>query len=246
MSFEPSLFISKPAQGTRWVIADIHGCPNTLRYLVEEVIQLSKSDQLFLLGDYIDKGPDSGAVIDLILNWQSYDYQIFTLRGNHEDLLLKSYEEYTPQFFRAYLRIQKCKGVFGEDKLIRPHYLEFMRKLPYYFELDDFLLVHAGFNFSRENPFEDFQSMLWSSAIETESEFLHGKRVIHGHTTTPLSQIRKAISEKASVIPLDNGCVHHRGKSRFPERYREMGNLIALNLDTWELKMTPNIDQVPS
>ena len=246
MSPEKSLFIPKSTQGTRWVIADIHGCVKTFRHLVEEVIQLSKPDQLFLLGDYIDKGPDSGAVIDLIIELQKNDYQIFTLRGNHEDLLLKSYKEYTPQFFRAYLRIQKCKGVLGEDQLIRAHYLEFMRNLPYYFELDDFLLVHAGFDFSRENPFEDFQSMLWSSTIETESEFLNGKKIIHGHTATPLSQISKAISSKASVIPLDNGCVHHRGKSRFPERFRDMGNLVALNLDTWELRVTPNIDQLPN
>ena len=52
MSFKSSLFVPKPKNGSRWVIADIHGCPNTLKHLVEKVIQLTTSDQLFLLGDY--------------------------------------------------------------------------------------------------------------------------------------------------------------------------------------------------
>lgn len=243
MSFK--LSVPNPTQGTRWVIPDIHGCPKTLHHLVEDVVQLNKNDQLFLLGDYIDKGPDSGAVIDLILDWQRSSYQIYTLRGNHEDLLLDSYEEYSSQFFRAYLRIQKCKGVLNEEEVICPHYLEFMRELPYYIELDDFFLVHAGFNFNDQSPFDDLQSMLWVHSFKPNFEILKGKRIIHGHIPTPLSQICEAISNKSMVIPLDNGCVYHRGKSRFPERFVDMGNLIALNLDTWELKVTPNIDQMP-
>ena len=245
MSFKPSLSIPKPTSGTRWVIADIHGCPNTLKHLVEEIVQLSTSDQLFLLGDYIDRGPDSGAVIDLILNWQESGYQIFTLRGNHEDMLLEAFEEYAPRLFKGLLRLQKCRGVIGEEGNIRPHYLDFMRTLPYYFELDDFYLVHGGFNFNLENPFEDFKNMLWLRAFEPNLELLNGKKIIHGHVPTPLLLIEAYISRQSTVIPLDNGCVYYPRKIKYPNKYIDMGNLIALNLDTWELKVTPNIDQFP-
>ncbi|MCD4664857.1 MAG: metallophosphoesterase, partial [Bacteroidales bacterium] len=42
-----------------WVIPDIHGCANTLRGLIEDLIQPSKHDWLYFLGDYIDRGPSS-------------------------------------------------------------------------------------------------------------------------------------------------------------------------------------------
>jgi hypothetical protein len=43
----------------RWVIPDVHGYLMTLKYLVEDRIALSKSDALYFLGDYIDRGYDN-------------------------------------------------------------------------------------------------------------------------------------------------------------------------------------------
>ena len=54
----------------RWVIPDLHGCVNTLRTLIEEQIRPSRSDLLYFLGDYIDRGPDSKGLIDYIRNLQ--------------------------------------------------------------------------------------------------------------------------------------------------------------------------------
>ena len=67
--------------GKRYVISDIHGCYKTFRCLVEEVIGLSKADLLFLLGDYVDRGPSSKAVLDYILQLKDERYQLFPLRG---------------------------------------------------------------------------------------------------------------------------------------------------------------------
>ena len=50
-----------------WVIPDIHGNSRTLQALIEEQIKPSRSDQLFFLGDYIDRGPDAKGVIDYII-----------------------------------------------------------------------------------------------------------------------------------------------------------------------------------
>ncbi|MFT6129303.1 MAG: serine/threonine protein phosphatase 1 [Neolewinella sp.] len=49
----------------RYTISDIHGCLKTFRALLDE-LKLDRNDELFLLGDYIDRGPDSQGVIDLI------------------------------------------------------------------------------------------------------------------------------------------------------------------------------------
>ncbi len=53
-------------EGRRFVIGDIHGCFRTFKYLVEEDLHLKSNDTLFLLGDTIDRGTGSKAVIDYI------------------------------------------------------------------------------------------------------------------------------------------------------------------------------------
>lgn len=50
---------------SRYAISDIHGCAKTFKNLLRR-ISFSKEDVLYLLGDYIDRGPDSKGVIDHI------------------------------------------------------------------------------------------------------------------------------------------------------------------------------------
>ena len=72
----------------RFAISDIHGCRATFEKMLTEVLQLQKEDTLYLLGDYIDRGPDSRGVIDHIWALQKEGYQVHCLRGNHEQMLL--------------------------------------------------------------------------------------------------------------------------------------------------------------
>jgi serine/threonine protein phosphatase 1 len=72
----------------RFAATDLHGCLRTFRYLVEEELRLLPTDHLYLLGDYVNKGPDSGGVLDYVMQLQSTGYQIHCLRGNHEHELL--------------------------------------------------------------------------------------------------------------------------------------------------------------
>lgn len=74
----------------RFAVGDVHGCSKTLRALVEEKICLTADDTLYLLGDYIDRGPDSKGVLDYLLGLWNSNYDIRPLRGNHEQLLLDS------------------------------------------------------------------------------------------------------------------------------------------------------------
>jgi serine/threonine protein phosphatase 1 len=45
-----------------FVVGDVHGCSKTFNRLLD-VIGLEPTDTLYLLGDYIDRGPDSRGVI---------------------------------------------------------------------------------------------------------------------------------------------------------------------------------------
>lgn len=95
--------------------------------------------------------------------------------------------------------------------------MEFMQNLPYCFELEDFYLVHAGFNFEKEKPFEDHYAMIWIMNFEPDAKLLQGKRIVHGHIPTSLEEIKERIQKKDTIIRLDNGIYHHY-KSRYQGR----------------------------
>ena len=81
----------------KWVIPDIHGYSATLRALIEEQVRPSRNDTIYFLGDYIDRGPDSKGVIDFITGLRDDDYNIRTLRGNHEDYFIRIFDNETVQ-----------------------------------------------------------------------------------------------------------------------------------------------------
>ncbi|NLI87022.1 MAG: serine/threonine protein phosphatase [Bacteroidales bacterium] len=73
-----------------YIISDIHGCIQTLRMLIEGKLKVSLQDRLFFLGDYIDRGPDSSAVVEYIIGLMRSGYTISCLIGNHEQMMLDS------------------------------------------------------------------------------------------------------------------------------------------------------------
>ena len=70
------------------LIGDVHGCSGELRELVER-LRLQSSDHVIFLGDLIDKGPDSRAVLDMILALRDQTCQVTNLLGNHEEKFLR-------------------------------------------------------------------------------------------------------------------------------------------------------------
>ena len=73
--------------GYTYVMSDIHGMAHLLKQMLEK-IRFSDEDQLYILGDMIDRGPDPAGVIDLV----SQSRNITALRGNHEDSFAEWYE----------------------------------------------------------------------------------------------------------------------------------------------------------
>ena len=71
------------------IIGDIHGCNKELCALLDKV-KPEKEDQVILLGDLFDRGPESWEVFHTVKSLQrTYGDQFVLLRGNHEDYLLK-------------------------------------------------------------------------------------------------------------------------------------------------------------
>jgi serine/threonine protein phosphatase 1 len=120
-------------------------------------------------------------------------------------------------------------GVEHVDE-IPDQYLDWIERLPTFFLLPDFLLVHAGLNFKQAEPLQDYRSLLtirgWYPDIDRD--WLGGRVIVHGHTPTRYPSIRAQIAnlDQIPAVNIDNGAV-------YPDEL--LGGLCALNLDTMEL-----------
>ncbi len=194
-----------------FAIGDIHGCFDSLKELVENKIQLQKSDKLILLGDYIDRGDKSKEVVDYIIELQEKGFDIIPLMGNHEAMLLDAFENKK--------NVSKWIQNGGNETLksfeitsiknINPKYLKFFKELKYYYSLGEYLFVHAGFNDNVVNPFTDFYSMLWKCKESYNNPLLTDKTIVHGHNPISVSKCNDRIQSKPRVINIDTGCVYH-------------------------------------
>jgi serine/threonine protein phosphatase 1 len=221
----------------RYALTDIHGCVRTFKAMVHDKLQLSRHDALYLLGDFVNKGPDSRGVIDFILHLRKQGYQVHCLRGNHDQMLLKSVKRgrkaltLTPTEQELVLQ---SFGINGFEHLPEK-YTSFLDSLPYYLELPDYFLVHAGFDFKQDDIFSDKEAMLNIRGYTPDWKRLGNKRLLHGHTPTSLHAIKKATSHKDQRLNLDAGCVYYKNAA--------YGNLVALDMDAQELFIQPNIDR---
>jgi serine/threonine protein phosphatase 1 len=234
--------ITQNMLGNTYVVGDVHGCVRTFRKLVEDKLQLQKKDYLFLLGDYIDKGFDSRGVLDFIIDLKINSYQVFPLRGNHEEEVLALSKKENERIFHRYMKLNKTENLLDERGKLQAKYVKLFEKMMYYYELPKHLLVHAGFNFRSLTPFEDKKAMLFTNYPENNIQFTQGKTIIYGHQPVPLEVIKRKIAENSNLIPLDNGCVYAQRKSiDIPASY--LGGLCAMNLDTNQLFVQENIEK---
>ena len=223
-------------------ISDIHGCIKTFEALLD-IVKLTAVDELYLLGDYIDRGAHSKEVIDKIWALQAAGYQVHCLRGNHEELLLHARpEQLTPWLTWLHNGGDMTMRSFGLDPEAPPDcipskYLDFLEHLPYYFETDAYFLVHAGLDFRLPNPMEGKNAMLWIRDWygNLDKSWLNGRIIVHGHTPLfrPMIQHQLNHLDDFPVIDIDAGCV-------FGNMY--LNHLCAFDLTNRQLYFQKNID----
>lgn len=234
----------------RWVIPDTHGCVKTVEALFANIIKPARYDEIWFLGDYIDRGPDSKGVVDFIRRLQKDEYNVIALKGNHEDMAVELCDAENSKG-GGWLKLFGAKKqsawleMGGKETLksfgvshaseIPPDYIEWMRALPYYVILENFVLVHAGLNFKNEDPYEDKLSMLWLRDYEIKPEKIGFRRIIHGHMPVNLELITLTVQNKFyKFIDLDNG-IYMTGREGY-------GNLVALELNSMEFVIQDNLD----
>ena len=169
-----------------WIIGDIHGCARELEKLLR---QIPDSDPLLFLGDYVDRGPDSYRVIEMMI--AVADRATF-LKGNHEHMLWSHYHDpdsadaaawrYAPNGAPATLQSYKLTYESPYDAY-PPAHQRFLEDLVYYYEGDDFIAVHAGVRPGQPLKKQSEQDLLWirHDWLRAEARW-SGKFVYFGHT----------------------------------------------------------------
>jgi len=217
-----------------FAIGDIHGCSETFKKLISEKLNIQKSDEIYCVGDYIDRGKDSKAVIDFIIDLRLKGCHIHTLRGNHEQMMMDSVMDREKLYLWLINGGGETLESFGISSVneISPGYLSFLRDTKFFIENDEYIFVHAGLNFRIEDPFTDTESMLWIRDDYFDGSKIGNRKVIHGHTPIPAERLIR--QSNSYNINIDGGCVYHDRTG--------YGNLFALSIPNMQFISVKNID----
>ena len=215
--------------GRTIAIGDIHGC----RQAFEAILDLTPQpdDCLILLGDLVDRGPDSWGVLQLALRLEN-ECSLITLKGNHEEMLLGSIRDpdslrlwlgfggdATLESFRLAQRAaadDECRCALSKvalkldearEELRRrmwvPH-LAFLQACPSYYETRTHLFVHANCR-SDVSPAEESDQILHWEVVDPRfgtKPHKSGKIMVVGHT----AQKDGKILNLGHLICIDTHC----------------------------------------
>ncbi len=202
-----------------FAVGDIHGDLAQLEALLSILPALDAEDTIVFLGDYLDRGPDSAKVVELLRNElpRRCAARVITLRGSHEDAWLKVRREGWPEFILPASNgcLATVRSFRGEpaprpgelptaadfDAMVSgnffpPEVAAWLEALPLYYEDAHAIYVHAGLPREGErwlHPSQliDPHPLLWQRAREFFLSY-RGKLVVFGHT------VASALPQEAS------------------------------------------------
>lgn len=195
-----------------YVMSDIHGEFFKFKKMLEQ-ISFSDSDTLYILGDVIDRGQYPIRTLLYIIEQPN----IKMLIGNHEELMVEGYFSHNDRNFSCwmynggeitfdqYIQISQA----NKDKI-----KDYLLNLPLTYELDDYILVHAGYTKERF----DREFCIWAREEFLDVPTNLKKKVIFGHTPTSFITGQKKDmsiwcgSEFKDRIGIDCGCCFKGGR----------------------------------
>ncbi len=197
----------------RIVIGDVHGHYDSLMILLE-AIDPSSEDQVYFLGDLIDRGSQSYQVVEFVKN---SGYQC--LLGNHEQMFVDialSGDSHSPAF-EAWLYSGGRSTIksYGTNKIDSENeHIQWMQQLPTYLDLGDLWLVHAGVHPNIPLKDQNANHFCWVRREFHASPypFFKDKLIITGHTITfTLPGVAPGqIAQGAGWLDIDTGAYHPR------------------------------------
>lgn len=201
-----------PAGQRVYAVGDIHGRLDLLEALAaaierDDAARGRADTTVILLGDLIDRGPDSAGVIRFAREWQARR-NVRILAGNHEEMFLDSLED--SDVLRHFLRyggketllsypvdrnryaaadLDEARAMMREA--IPPADIDFVRGFEDAIALGDYLFVHAGINPHAPLDQQRPRDLRWIREPFLSHDEELGTVVVHGHTIFEAPDVRR-------------------------------------------------------
>lgn len=212
---------------SKYVMSDLHGCYDEFIQMLE-LINFNSSDELYILGDIFDRGPEPLKILDYVVA----NKNITLLKGNHEKMYEEYYESGDASLWYYNGGQTTHNNLMKKDYIYLDNLYKYIKRLPIVKVVDKFILVHAGLYFPKDFDclkLEEFLNQeedvcLWDrSNIGNEKQY-KDYTIICGHT--PVQVINNSnddvkIKKAYGTLYIDCGCCFKQAN----------GKLACLRLD---------------
>lgn len=208
---EPAVVLPRLIAGERpphlYAIGDVHGCLDALLAAEARVLADARDAPgekwLVMLGDYVDRGPQSAEVLDHLIAPPPHGFKRICLRGNHDAAMLAALEEVEalddwlgwgvePTLASYGMSPSQIATVTGRGRasarwqllktFVPEEHIAFLRDLPVLLSVPGYLFVHAGLRPGLPPERQSDRDLLWIRDEFLLADHDFGAVVIHGHT----------------------------------------------------------------
>ncbi|MES2755197.1 MAG: metallophosphoesterase family protein [Pseudomonadota bacterium] len=205
-----------------YAIGDVHGCDAEFAALLAQIDadhtrRTPKRQIIILLGDLVDRGPDSAAVVTRATELLADDPQARAVAGNHEEMLLGACAG-EAQALRLFARnggreTALSYGIDHEtyeaadfdelhrllDAVVPAPHRAFMSAMEEAVVIGDYAFVHAGIRPGVPIADQRGEDLRWIRGAFLNSGETHEKFIVHGHTIT------ETVDERPNRLGIDTG-----------------------------------------
>ncbi len=206
-----------------YAVGDIHGRADLFDALLKRIdddidARTPAEITLVLLGDLVDRGPDSRGVIERAMQLEASEGDVRFLAGNHEEVFLEAVTKPSRETSRFFYRIGGRETVLSygltEQEMIDidhgalaarlpdmvpPEHVAFLQRFEDQIEIGDYLFVHAGVKPNVPLDQQKQRHLRWIRDEFLDHEGDLGKIVVHGHT------VSEEVEQRGHRIGIDTG-----------------------------------------
>jgi len=171
-----------------YVIADIHGRHDLLRDALAGITARSDGEAgvIVTIGDYVDKGPDSKAVIDRLLSGLDAGWRLVALKGNHDAMMVEALRDRTKMAAWMGKGGEAALASYGGDPARVPQaHIDWLDRLRLIHVDAHRLYVHAGVDPGIPLSEQNETTLLCKRYPKEFSDGFGGLHVVHGHDNFP-------------------------------------------------------------
>ncbi|MGE3241178.1 MAG: metallophosphoesterase family protein [Pirellulales bacterium] len=185
-------------------IGDVHGCAVALRSLLG-VVQPQADDTIVMLGDCVDRGPDSRGVIEELLMLRER-CRLVPILGNHEEMMLNYLDNRAQPdnwlLVGGQATMDSYLDAEGRPSVPQEH-IDYIRTWGDYWETDKHFFVHGGYHPEQPLSGQRWNVWRWHSLRDAIPEpHASGKTAIVGHTSQKSGEIFRV----GHLICIDTFC----------------------------------------